>query len=115
MAETNSSSLTEDDIATYRRQARKTLVGSGYNLFAEITLRLIDHHYAQLAETMNVRSEGADRALEADFLAQENAELKGKLQALELERKRLQAQVDHLQRELERLQRKKLNLPPSWM
>jgi hypothetical protein len=106
--------LTEDEIATYQRQARKTLVGSGYNLFAEITLRLIEHYYAQLAESMNVRSEGADRAMEAEILSQENVELRAQLAASELERKRLQAQVEHLQQEVERLQRRKLNLPPSW-
>jgi hypothetical protein len=105
--------LTDDEIAAYKRQARKTLVGSGYNLFAEITLRLIEHYHVQLAESMNVRGEGMDRGIESDILSQENIELQAQLSASELERKLLQAQVEHLQREVERLQRRKWNVPPS--
>lgn len=106
--------LTEAQIAAYQREARKTLLGNGYNLFAEITLRLINHYYAHLAETENLRLMRSDHLLEGEFLARENESLRARLADVEQERARLAERVEEQQREIERLKRKKLNVPPSW-
>lgn len=106
--------LTETQIAIYQREARKTLRGTGYNLFAEITLRLIDHYYNQLAETENLRRLRTERDLEAEFLLQENETLRMRLAELEHERKELAAKVERQQQEINRLKRGRLNMPPSW-
>lgn len=106
--------LTEAQIASYQREARKTLLGNGYNLFAEITLRLINHYYAHLAETENLRLMRSDHLLEGEFLARENESLRARLAEAEQERAELAAQVEEQQKEIERLKRRKLNVPPSW-
>jgi predicted RNase H-like nuclease (RuvC/YqgF family) len=106
--------LTEDQIAAFQREARKTLVASGYNLFAEITLRLIEHYYAHLAEVENARNLRADRKLEDEFLTRENETLRARVAELERERQKLRGQVNQQHQEIEQLKRKKLNLPPSW-
>ena len=106
--------LTDDQIAAFHREARKTLVSSGYNLFAEITLRLIEHYYAHLAEIENARNLRADRDLEGEFLARENEALRARVADLEQERQQLRERVKQQHKEIEQLKRKKLNLPPSW-
>ncbi len=106
--------LTEAQISVYQREARKTLLGSGYNLFAEITLRLIDHYYAYIAETENARHLRADRELETELLARENDMLRARVEEMELTQAALTEQVERQQQEIERLKRGKLNMPPSW-
>jgi chromosome segregation ATPase len=106
--------LTEDQIAAYQREARKTLLGKGYNLFAEISLRLIDQYYALLAEMENLRNLRAERNLESEFLTRENEDLRAQVAALEQTKTELTEQVEELQAELERLKRNRVNLPPSW-
>lgn len=106
--------LTEAQIAAYEREARKTLLGNGYNLFAEITLRLIHHYYAHLAEMENLRLMRSDHLLEGEFLVRENESLRARLAEAEQQRAHLAAQVEQQQQEIDRLKRKKLNVPPSW-
>ncbi len=110
----DSQQLTDDQIAIFQREARKTLVASGYNLFAEITLQLIEHHYAYLAETENALKLGVDRNLEGEFLARENATLRARIAELEQELEQLYTKMKQQKQEIEQLKRKKLNLPPSW-
>lgn len=106
--------LTDAQISTYQNQARKVLLSGGYNLFAEITLRLIEHYYRHLAETDNIRQLRADHELETEFLTRENEALKARLIELERERSNLAGEVERQQVEIERLKRRKLNMPPSW-
>lgn len=106
--------LTEAQISAYQREARKTLLGTGYNIFAEITLRLIDHYYAHLAETENARNLRSDRELEAEFLERENETLRARLNEMEAAQAKLAQQVERQKQEIKRLKRRKLNMPPSW-
>ena len=106
--------LTETQIATYQREARKALLGNGYNLFAEIALRLIDHYYAFLAETENLRLMRADQDREAEFLSRDNETLRTRVADLERERAALSIQVEQQQAEIDRLKRKSMKMPPSW-
>ena len=106
--------LTDDQIAIFQREARKTLVSTGYNLFAEITLRLIEHYYARLAEIENAQNLRSDRDIEGEFLARENDVLRIQIAELEQERDTLREQIGAQRKEIEQLKRKKLNLPPSW-
>lgn len=106
--------LTDAQIAAYQREARKALLGNGYNLFAEITLRLIHHYYAHLAETENLRLMRSDHLLEGEFLVRENESLRARLAEIEQERAELVQQLEAQQHEIDRLKRKKLNMPPSW-
>ena len=114
MNELRGQRLTDTQIVTFQREARRTLVGKGYNLFAEITLRLIEHYYTYLAETENLRRMRGDRDMETEFLAAENDMLRARLAEVEQERNRLLSQTKQQEAEIDRLKRKKLNLPPSW-
>lgn len=106
--------LTEAQIAAYQREARKTLLGNGYNLFAEIALRVINHYYAYMAETENLRLMRSDHLLEGEFLARENESLRTRLVEMEQAQAQLVEQLEEQQREIDRLKRRKLNVPPSW-
>jgi predicted nuclease with TOPRIM domain len=106
--------LTEAQIAAFQQAARRTLRGNGYNLFAEISLRLIEHYYAQLAEADNLRQLRSDYRLELEFLTRENEALRARVRELEAAQAELTTQLEHQRQEVERLKRRKLNIPPSW-
>lgn len=97
----------------YRKQARKILK-SGYNLFAEITLRLLDGYDALAAQQDSLLRAQADRVLELEFLVRENHELRETLADSEIERRRLAEQIKQQQEEIATLKKQKLQMPPSW-
>lgn len=105
--------LPDSQIATYRENARKTL-SSGYNLFAEMVLRVIASHEALALELLSLRRQRADREVEAEFVVRENEDLRAHIAELEIERRRLQTQLKQQQQEISRLKRGKIDLPPSW-
>jgi predicted nuclease with TOPRIM domain len=105
--------LSEADRMLYRKQARKILK-SGYNLFAEITLRLLESYDALVTHHDNLLRVQADRVLELEFLARENHELRETLADSEVERRRLTEQIKHQQQEIAALKKQKLQIPPSW-
>lgn len=106
--------LPDSQIAKYRQHARLTLVGGGYNLFAEITLRVLDSHDALARELDSLRRAHADRMTEAEMINRENQELRAYITDAEIERRRLLDEVQQLKREVAQLKKQKLNLPPSW-
>lgn len=106
--------LTDAQIEAYRKQARRTLLGGGYNLFAEITLQLIENYYAQLAEAENISRVRVAQARQAERLAQENQALREQVASLDDEKRQLLERIEQQQHEIERLQRGKINMPPSW-
>jgi predicted nuclease with TOPRIM domain len=105
--------LSEAERLVFRKQARKILK-SGSNLFAEITLRLLDSYEALLMQRDNLIRAQADRVLELEFLTRENEELRTALADAEIERSRLAEQLRQQQREIAALRKQKLQLPPSW-
>ena len=105
--------LSDADRLLFRKQARKILK-SGYNLFAEITLRLLDSYEALLVQRDNLIRVQADRVLELEFLARENHELREALADSEIERRRLAEQLKQQEQEIAVLRKQKLQLPPSW-
>lgn len=106
--------LPDSQIARYRQHARLTLVGGGYNLFAEITLRVLDSHEALSRELDSLRRVQADRMMEAEVINRENQELRAYITEVEIERRRLLEEVQMLKKENAQLKNLKLNLPPSW-
>lgn len=106
--------LTDVQIDAYRKQARKTLLRSGYNLFAEITLQLIENYYASIAEMENVSRVRGDQEREVELLTHENQVLRDQVTSLEDEKLQLLHHIEQQQQEIDRLQRGKLNMPPSW-
>lgn len=106
--------LQDSQIAKYRQHARLTLVGGGYNLFAEITLRVLDSYDALAKELDSLRKAHADRMLEAEMIHRENQELRAYITDAEIERRQLMEEVQQLKREIAQLKKQKLNLPPSW-
>jgi predicted RNase H-like nuclease (RuvC/YqgF family) len=119
--------LPRSQIQAYREQAKRIL-SEGYNLFAEITLRVLASHDAQeleidllrqalqpvQAELEQMRRAQREQEIEIEFLRRENDDLRAHIAEGELERKRLAARVKEYQRELSNLKRQKLKLPPSW-
>lgn len=105
--------LSDADRALYRKQAKKILK-SGYNLFAEIALRLLDHYETLAAQHDSLLRAQADRALEVEFLARENRELRETLADSEVERRRLMEQIKQQRQEIAGLKKQKLQMPPSW-
>lgn len=87
---------------------------TGYNLFAEITIRLLDSYEVLAAQRDSLLRTQADRVLELDFLARENHELRETLADSEIERRRLAEQIKQQQQEIAELRKQKLQLPPSW-
>ena len=106
--------LTEAQIDTYRKQARKTLLRGGYNLFAEIALQVIENYYAQSAEFENIQRLQGERTREVELLTHENQMLREQVTDLEEEKRQLVQQIERQQQEISRLQRGRLNIPPSW-
>ncbi len=105
--------LTDADRALFRKHARKILK-SGYNLFAEITLRLLDGYEVLAVQHDNLLRAQADRVLEFEFLARENHELRETLADSEVERRRLAERIKQQQEEIAVLKKQKLQMPPSW-
>jgi phage shock protein A len=105
--------LSDTQITSYREHARKAL-SSGYNLFAEITLRVIASHEALALELMALRRQWADREIETEFVARENEDLRARIVELEQEQRRLQSDARQQQKEISRLKRSRIDLPPSW-
>ena len=106
--------LTDAQIDTYRKQARKTLLRGGYNLFAEITLQMIENYYARIAEMENISRIRVDHEREAEVLTHENQILRDQVADLEDEKLLLLGHIEQQQQEIDRLQRGRLNVPPSW-
>jgi hypothetical protein len=109
--------LSDAQLDTYRQHARRLLMRGGYNLFAEITLRVLQSHDAQAREIERLRRLQAarhDRDLETELLARENDALRLHLNDLELERRRLLEQVRLQEQQIAALRRQALKLPPSW-
>lgn len=109
----SSDHLLEGQLELIRAQAQK-LLRQGSNLFAEITLRLIESHEAKLREIEHLRRSQSERQLEAEFLMRENQELRAHIAENEIERRRLVEQLRQQQKEMNELRRSKLQLPPSW-
>lgn len=105
--------LPQMQLDVIRVQAEK-LLRQGYNLFADITLRLIESHEAQAREIDGLRQSQSERQLETEFLARENEQLRGQVSEMEIERRRLIEQIKQQQKEIAELRRAKLQLPPSW-
>lgn len=109
--------LSEAQLDMYRQHARRRLLRGGYNLFAEITLRVLESYDAQARELERLRRSQAvrrDRDLETELLARENEALRLRLRDLEIERRRLLEQVRRQEQKLAALRRHTLRLPPSW-
>ncbi|GIL09392.1 MAG: hypothetical protein BroJett033_9030 [Chloroflexota bacterium] len=109
--------LSDAQLDIFRQHARRRLVRGGYNLFAEITLRVLQSHDVQAREIERLRRSQAahrDRDLEAELLARENDALRLHLRDLEIERRRLLEQVRQQEQEIAALKRYTLRLPPSW-
>lgn len=105
--------LTETQIASYREHARKVLSG-GYNLFAEMVLRVIASHDLLTLELRALRQTRSDREIEMEFIQRENDDLHTRIAELEQERNRLTLLLKKQQKELGVLKRGKIDLPPSW-
>lgn len=119
--------LTPQQLLAYRDQARRIL-GEGYNLFAEIVLRVLASHdslamendllrraqESAQAEVRELRGRRRDHDIELEFLTRENGELRAHIAEIEIERKRLTQRLKEQQQELSQLKRQKLKLPPSW-
>ncbi len=109
--------LSEAQLDMYRQHARRRLLRGGYNLFAEITLRVLESYDAQARELERLRRSQAarrDRDLETELLARENDALRLRLRDLEIERRRLLEQTRRQEQKLAALRRHTLRLPPSW-
>lgn len=105
--------LSDADRTLYRKQAKKILK-SGYNLFAEITIRLLDDYEALMTKYDSLLRAQADRVLELEFLTRENHELRETLVDSEIERRRMVEQIKQQQQEIAALKKQKLQMPPSW-
>lgn len=108
-----SEQLLDGQLDLIRNQAKK-LLRQGSNLFAEITLRLIESHEAQSREIERLRSSQPERQLETEFLSRENQELRAHIAEMEIERRRLVEQIRQQNKDINELRRNKLQLPPSW-
>ena len=105
--------LTDGQIDSYRRQARKTLLGGGYNLFAEITLQMIENYYVRIAEMENISRVRVDREREVELLAHENQTLRDQVISLEDEKLQLLQHIEQQRQEIDRLQANRFDVPPA--
>ncbi|MBZ0291000.1 MAG: hypothetical protein K8L99_00385 [Anaerolineae bacterium] len=105
--------LSSEQLAHYRESARKVL-GKGYNLFAEMALRVIASHESLALELTMLRRTRTEGEFELDFLYRENEDLRLRVNQLDQERRQLKAQVKQYQHEINVLKRGKIDLPPSW-
>ncbi|MBZ0289640.1 MAG: hypothetical protein K8I30_18605, partial [Anaerolineae bacterium] len=97
-----SDAMPQTQLDLIRQQAEK-LLRQGYNLFADITLRLIESHEAQARELDWLRRSQAERQLETEFLARENQELRAHIADMEIERRRLTELAKRQQNEIAQL------------
>lgn len=109
--------LSDAQLDSYRHHARRMLTRGSYNLFAEITLRVLQSHDAQAREIERLRRLQVarhDRDLEAELLARENDALRLHIRDLENERRRLLEVMQLRDQQIAALKRQALKLPPSW-
>lgn len=109
--------LSDTQIDTYRYHARRMLTRGNYNLFAEITLRVLASHDALVREVERLRraqSARRDQDMEAELVARENDALRLHIRDLDAERRRLLDELRQMNQELAALKRQQLRLPPSW-
>ena len=105
--------LTDGQIDSYRRQARKTLLGGGYNLFAEITLQMIENYYVRMAEMENISRVRVDREREVELLSRENQTLRQQVVSLEDEKQQHLQRIAQQQQQIDRLQGDGFDVPPA--
>lgn len=105
--------LSNEEIANYRDNARKVLA-KGYNLFAEMALRVIASHESLALELSMLRRSRTEAEFEQDFTRRENDELRLRVAQLDLERRQLKAQVEQYKNEINVLKCGKIDFPPSW-
>lgn len=109
--------LSAAQLNNYRQHASRRLTQTNYNLFAEITLRVLESHDAQARELERLKrllAVQADSALETELLARENEALHRRIHELEGELQRLSDLLQAQEMELAALKRQDLKLPPSW-
>lgn len=109
--------LSAAQLNDYRRHASRRLTQTNYNLFAEITLRVLESHEAQGRELERLKrllTVQADSALEIELMARENEALHRRIRELEDELQRLSGLLQAQEKELAALKRQGLKMPPSW-
>jgi len=109
--------LSDAQLNDYRRHASRRLTQTNYNLFAEITLRVLESHEAQARELERLKrllTVQADSALETELMVRENEALHRRIRELEDELQRLSNLLQAKEKELAALKRQGLKMPPSW-